>query len=45
MATVKLDPAKLLGFRIAATDGDATLSVKLGDKVGNKEGDKASPVR
>jgi len=45
MATVKLDPAKLLGFRIAVADGTAALSVKLGDKAGNKEGEKVGPAR
>jgi hypothetical protein len=41
MTKVKLDPAALLGFRIAAT-GVAATSVKLGDKAGTKEGDKSA---
>jgi hypothetical protein len=38
MAIVKLDPSKLLGFRLDADD--ATLSVKAGAKLGNKAGVK-----
>ncbi len=38
MAIVKLDPSKLLGFRLEA--GDAALSVKAGQKVGEKLGFK-----
>jgi hypothetical protein len=38
MAIVKLDPSKLLGFRLEADDAD--LSVKAGVKLGNKQGVK-----
>ncbi|MGR3323430.1 MAG: hypothetical protein ACU0DK_16035 [Pseudooceanicola sp.] len=37
MSAIKLDPKKLLGFRL----GDVTASgLKLGDKVGTKDGAK-----
>ena len=38
MAIVKLDPSKLLGFRLQA--GDTALSVKAGEKLGQKVGIK-----
>jgi hypothetical protein len=45
MQTVKIDPAKLLGFRLVddklAADDQAT-GVVLGAKLGNKEGGKTA---
>lgn len=43
MQTIKLDPAKLLGFRLAGDDlvaGDKATGVVLGAKLGNKGGKK-----
>jgi hypothetical protein len=39
MATIKIDPQVLLGFRIAGAGGAVT-SVKVGAKFGAKEGAK-----
>lgn len=41
MTKVKLDPKKLMGYRIeAAADGKVKTGLKLGDKVGAKDGTK-----
>lgn len=41
MAKVKLDPKKLMGYRIETSATDAVKSgLKLGDKVGTKAGTK-----
>lgn len=38
MSSNSIDPRKLLGYRIVAQASDAATSIKLGDKVGSKDG-------
>lgn len=43
MTPHRIDPRKLLGYRIVVDGKEAPISVKIGDKVGAKDGKTVKP--